>query len=328
MRVVTVAQMRAIETEAERRFGLDGPTLMSHAGADAAQLAANWLGGTVVETRWLMLIGPGNNGGDGVVMARHLASNGAHVTLLDWKTQRLQEWDDAGVIATDAPATAAALTTAIAQADVIVDALLGIGHSRPLDDAMIALNKLIRTAHVRHKGHPHIIALDVPSGINADTGAVDVGTLAADVTITLAAPKIGLLCYPAAAYVGELLVGSIGLPDEMDLGGIAEMTTPEMVTDALPERPVASHKGTYGKVVVLAGSPAFPGAALLVATAAGRIGAGLVTIATTEALAASYVGTLPEATYILLADNPATRARAIIDGVRASGSDAIAIGPG
>ncbi|HKD77369.1 MAG TPA: NAD(P)H-hydrate epimerase, partial [Ktedonobacterales bacterium] len=328
MRVVTVEQMRAIEAEAERRYGLDGPALMAHAGASAAAIAREWLGGTVLDTRWLMLVGPGNNGGDALVMARHLVSDGAAVTLFDWKAQQLQQLDEAGAVTTTVVADDEALTAAIAQSDVVVDALLGIGHSRPLSDSMIAVNKLVRSEYVRRKGRPRVVALDLPSGVNADTGAVDVGTLAADMTITLACPKIGLLCYPGAAYVGELHTGSIGLPDEMDLGGVAEQVMPEIVAAVLPERPANSHKGTYGKVIVLAGSPEFPGAALLAATAAGRIGAGLITIATTPALAASYVGTLPEAVYVLLPDDPIIRAQALIDGIRERDIDALVIGPG
>ncbi len=328
MRVVTVEQMRVIEAEAERRYGLDGPALMAHAGASAAAIAREWLGGSVLDTRWLMLVGPGNNGGDARVMTSHLMNNGATVTLFDWKAQQLQQLDEAGAVTTTADADDEALVAAIAEADVVVDALLGIGHSRPLSDSMIAVNKLVRSEYMRRKGRPRVIALDLPSGVNADTGAVDVGALAADMTITLACPKIGLLCYPGAAYVGELHTGSIGLPNEMDLGGVAEQITPEMIAELLPARPTDSHKGTYGKAAVLAGSPEFPGAALLAATAAGRIGAGLVTIATTPALATGYVGTLPEAVYILLPDDPIARAQAVIDGIREREIDALAIGPG
>src|SRR5215475_10685068 len=110
MRVVTVEQMRAIEAEAERRYGLDGPALMAHAGASAAAIAREWLGGTVLDTRWLMLIGPGNNGGDGRVMAGHLVNDGATVTLFDWKAQQLQQLDEGGAVTTTTAADSETLS--------------------------------------------------------------------------------------------------------------------------------------------------------------------------------------------------------------------------
>lgn len=318
MRVVTVEQMRSIEAEAEQRFGLDGPALMAFAGRSAAEIAAEWFGGDVAATRWLVLVGPGNNGGDGRVMAGHLAQRGAEVALFDWRTRRLT--DAAGADRGDD------LAAALADTDVVVDAWLGIGHTRPLSPAMVALNDLVRAAQARRHGPPQVIGLDAPSGVDCDSGAVDPGTLAANLTITLACPKIGLLLAPALAVVGDLRIGSIGLPDAMDLPGVAVMITPPMVAPLLPPRPLESNKGTFGKALIVAGSPSYPGAAVLAATAALRAGAGLVTIATTPALAAAYIGALPEVTFVLLPDDPAARAAAIVDAAREY--TAIVLGPG
>ncbi len=318
MRVVTVEQMRAIEAAAEHEYGMDGPTLMAAAGASAAETAAKWLGSDLPGTTWLLLIGPGNNGGDGRVMARHLAAQGAEVMLFDWKANQLTNRDGQ-------PLTGQ-LDDVIARADVVVDALLGTGHSRPLDQTMVALNDRVRAAIRTRHGTPHVIALDVPSGIDSDSGAADQGVLAADLTITLACPKIGLFFYPAMDFVGDLRVGSIGLNPAQDLGGLAEWMTPAMVSALVPPRPNDGFKGSFGKVLAVAGSPRFPGAALLTATAAYRAGAGLVTLATIPALTAAYVAGLPEAVYALLPDEVWQRAEMIIDAAR--GAQSVLIGPG
>jgi NAD(P)H-hydrate epimerase len=324
MRIVTVEQMRAIEAAAEHEYGLSGPALMAVAGKSAADTARAWLGGDIRGTRFLMLIGPGNNGGDGNIMAQHLIEAGAEVVAFDWQTRELHARSTSLTVPDwHAPE---ALAQVLPQIDVVVDAFLGIGVTRPLSDAMAAINQLVRDERLRRGDAPRIIAIDLPSGMDGDTGAVSAGTLAADLTITLGAPKIGLFWYPGAAYLGELRVGGIGLPAAMAWDGVAEMVTPNDVTTLLPGRPDESNKGTYGKTLIVAGSPRFPGAALMAATAAARSGAGLVTIATTPALAALYVAALPEATYALLPDDPADRAKAIL--AAASTVNALLIGPG
>lgn len=324
MRIVTVAQMRGIESAAETHYGLDGPKLMAVAGRSMAEITRDWLGGAVHGTRFLILIGPGNNGGDGRVMAEALLAWGAEVAFFDWKTRILEPGNrTTAIVDWTAPD---ALDRLLAQTDVVVDALLGIGVSRPLSDEMQVLTRRVRDARLRRGNAPQIVALDLPSGMNADTGEVSVGTLAADLTVTLGAPKIGLFWYPAAAYLGDLRVGGIGLPPEMVLDGVAEMVTPAAMRAILPPRQPDANKGTFGKVLVVAGSPRFPGAALLCATGATRSGAGLVTIATMPARALAYVAGLPEATYALLPDDPQACAQAIL--AAALLVDAVVIGPG
>jgi ADP-dependent NAD(P)H-hydrate dehydratase / NAD(P)H-hydrate epimerase len=324
MRIVTVEQMRAIEAEAEQRYGLTGPILMKQAGASAAEIAREWIGDGLADMNWLLLVGPGNNGGDARVMAEHLSAMGALITLYEWKTQRLTLPDSTTISLSNAEDPR--LVEIIKEADCVVDAFLGIGHSRPLSDSMIAVNKLVRAVRMQQGDHPRIIALDTTSGLNANTGAVDPGTLAADITITLAAPKIGLFWFPGVAYTGEIRVGSIGLPDEMELKGMAEMIDPPLIASYLPQRPLDSNKGTYGKTLIVAGSPQFPGAALLAATAAGRSGAGLITIAAQQSQIPGYVGALPEATYVVLSNSFAKNAAMLLAAARKV--DAMLIGPG
>ena len=141
---------------------------------------------------------------------------------------------------------------------------------------------LVQAERERRPGGLIVLAVDLPSGLNADTGAVDEGTIVADLTVTLAFPKTGLYLFPGAALAGELEVGSIGLPDEMTIPLGLEVMDAPLIRQALPARPLESNKGTYGKVMLLAGSPQYVGAGLLAASAAGRIGAGLMTLATTQ----------------------------------------------
>ena len=196
---------------------------------------------------------------------------------------------------------------ALASADIVVDALLGTGHARPLAPTMRQALALVQAERERRPGGLIVLAVDLPSGLNADTGAVDEGTIAADLTVTLAFPKTGLYLFPGAALVGELEVGSIGLPDEMSIPPGMEVMDAPLVRPSLPARPLESNKGTYGKAMILAGSPQYVGAAFLAASAAGRIGAGLITIATTRELSHVYASSLVEATYCLL---PAARREA------------------
>jgi NAD(P)H-hydrate epimerase len=147
--------------------------------------------------------------------------------------------------------------------------------------------------------------------------------------VTLAFPKIGLYLFPGAALVGELEVGSIGLPEDMAIPSGMELLDAPLIRPSLPVRLLESNKGTYGKAMILAGSPQYIGAAVLAASAAGRIGAGLITIATTRELSHVYASSLVEATYCLLPPldaKPQERARVLLDALR--GYRALVVGPG
>jgi NAD(P)H-hydrate epimerase len=327
MRVVTVEEMRTIEQRAEEEYGLTSPILMEHAGRSVAEILREELGGSVAEREVLVLAGPGNNGGDGRVMARRLSEWGAHVTVYAWKERRL-EIDARYIPVGD---DLAAVREAIRRADVVAVALLGTGHSRPLDPSMARLLDLVRAERASRSGRaaPLVLAVDLPSGLYADTGAVDDGTLAADLTVTLAFPKVGLFLFPGAEYVGRLGVGGIGLPAEMTISTSLELIDADVVRPLLPLRPLDSNKGTFGKVMIVAGSGLFIGAAYLAAASAARTGAGLVTLATTVERAPFYAMRLPEATYHLLPAEdtpPEQRAHSILEALE--GYHALVVGPG
>jgi hydroxyethylthiazole kinase-like uncharacterized protein yjeF len=325
MRVVSVAEMREIERRAEAEYGLTSPMLMERAGQSVAEILRSHAGGDGRDLDVLILVGPGNNGGDGRVMGRYLAEWGARVTSFVWKENILERAGQA-IPAGD---QLAALREALGSADIVVDAFLGTGHARPLAPMMREALALTQAERERRLGSLIVLAVDLPSGLNADTGAVDDGSIAADLTVTLAFPKIGLYLFPGAALVGELEVGSIGLPEEMPIAPGMEVLDAPMVRHSLPARPLESNKGTFGKAMILAGSPQYVGAAYLAASAAGRIGAGLITIATTRDLVPVYASCVVEATYCLLPPldaKPQERARVLFDALR--GYRALVVGPG
>lgn len=324
MKVVTVERMRAIERQAGDDYGLTSEILMANAGRGIAEIVRGAVGGDLSGMAVLVLVGPGNNGGDGRVAAQHLAEAGAQLGLFVWKDRQLLVAGKEIPVEDDLET----LRPVLEQTDVVLDALLGTGHARPLDPLMRQVLALVDAERARRPALV-VAAVDLPSGLDADTGAADPGTLRADLTITLAFPKVGMFIFPGAGTVGELVVGPIGLPEGMAGDVSLEMLDGGLARTLLPARPLESNKGTYGKVMVLAGSPPYPGSAYLAATAAGRAGAGLVTLAVTTEMAAIYAVKLSETTFRLLppASAPAAeRARVLLDGL--DGYSSLLVGPG
>ena len=326
MHIVTVAEMRELEAQAERQYGLTSHVLMENAGKSAADILAQYIRQqrSLEDLNVLFLIGPGNNGGDGLVVARYLQQWGARVSLYHWKEQQLI------VHGREIPEreTQAALGTAILDAEYIIDAVLGTGRSRPLPED---LRTLLHRVRQQRENRPslRIVAIDLPTGLNADTGEVDPGTIPADITITLACPKQGFFFFPGRAYLGELYVGDIGLPPAMEQHLQTEMLTGPLVDTLLPQRPLNSNKGTFGKVMLLCGSLPYPGSAYLAGSAAGRIGAGLVTLAVTEQMLPIYASSLHETTFVILPDEQAGSIERVTTLLKhLEGYRALLIGPG
>jgi len=326
MHIVTVAEMRELEARAEREYGLTSHILMENAGKSAADILAQYIRQQrpLEGLNVLFLIGPGNNGGDGLVVARYLEQWGANVSLYRWKEQ------DLIVHGREIPVweMEATLSAALLSAEYIIDAVLGTGRSRPLPDDLRTLLGRVRQQR-ESRDSLRIVAIDLPTGLNADTGEVDHGTIPADLTITLACPKQGFFFFPGRAYIGELFVGDIGLPPEMEQHLQTEMLTGALVDTFLPQRPLDSNKGTFGKVMLLSGSLPYPGSAFLAGSAAGRIGAGLVTLAITEQMLHIYASSLHEATYVILPEEQAgsiERVNTLLKHLE--GYRALLIGPG
>src|SRR2546421_7992112 len=297
MHIVTVAEMRELELRAEREYGLTSQILMENAGRSAAEILAQHIQHqrAVTDLEFLILVGPGNNGGDGLVMGRYLEKWGGLVSLYRWKEQRLT------IDGEDVPEkdTQEKLDEKFQRASYMLDALLGTGVSRLLPESMRSLLGRVRQEREK-RDSLRVVAVDLPTGMNADTGEVDPGTIPADITITLACPKQGFFFFPGREYKGNLYVGDIGLPAELEEHLQTEMLTGALVKKMLPKRPLDSNKGTFGKVMLLCGSPPYPGSAFLAGNGAGRVGAGLITLAVTEEMLPIYAGAFHEATFVLL----------------------------
>ena len=289
MKVVTAAEMAAIE-QASERAGVATDALMENAGLAVAQLARELLGGAVAGKRILTLAGPGNNGADGLVAARHLRRWGAESVCYlaagrpaaDPKLRRARDYAVAVYRIEDDPGLHL-LERLLAQSELVIDAVLGTGASRPLSGALREV--MLRVAAAAQSGR-RLLALDLPTGLNADSGAVDAACPSAAVTAALGYPKAGLLRFPGAGYAGRLRVLDIGippgLPEEAAVG--LELLTPEWVAQRLPPRPPEAHKGTFGHALIIAGSRRYVGAAYLAAQAAVRSGAGLTTLASPQSV--------------------------------------------
>ena len=326
MHIVTVAEMRELEAQAEHQYGLTSAILMNNAGKSAADIFEQHLAPhqSIDGLEVLFLIGPGNNGGDGMVMSRHLKESGAIVHHYHWKEHKLiangQEISSAE--------TEAKLKALIQSTDYIIDALLGTGRSRPLPEDMRELLARVRQEREQHASL-RIVAIDLPTGLNADTGEVDPGTIPADMTITLACPKLGFFFFPGRDYIGDLHIGDIGFPAKLEQHLQTEMITDKQVHALLPDRPLNSNKGTFGRVILFCGSPPYPGSAYLAGVAAARVGGGLITLAVTDNMLPIYASSFHEATFVILpAEETESFERALALTNHLQNYRALLIGPG
>src|SRR5262245_16771888 len=274
--------MRAVDARAIQTLGIPGPRLMENAGRAAADLIATTFA-PIRGKRVVIVCGKGNNGGDGFVVARRLAARGARVQALLVASRSAVTGDAAVALGrwrgrveeiTDDTALTA-LSAALARADVIVDALLGTGLTGPVRGLTGRAIEAVNAA-----GRP-VVSLDLPSGLGSDNGVLLGGTVQAGLTATFVGLKRSLLLYPAAAAAGRVAVLDIGIPRDEAARDITTFLVEEAdVRTHFPPRPADAHKGSYGHLLILAGSAGKTGAAALAGRASLRSGAGLCTIAT------------------------------------------------
>jgi len=326
MKLVTVSQMRALEQRADAS-GNSYAMLMERAGISSAQAIMERFAAR--DQQILALIGPGNNGGDGLVCARALRDAGARVGLYLWR--RVPAPDDVNWAAcmqrgipykrAEEDTAFAELRAALAQTFILIDALLGVGIARPIEGALRDLLQIVRAARANSvspspslrsfappparphsQPRPYTVAIDLPTGLDPDTGALDAAALSADLTVTFAFPKIGQFAFPGADAVGELVIADIGIPeawaDEINL----TVAAPNEMRALLPVRPRNANKGTFGKAMLACGSVHYTGAPVLAARAASRVGAGLVTLTLPETLQPIIASKIDEATFLPLPD--------------------------
>jgi NAD(P)H-hydrate epimerase len=301
MRVLNTQQMREADRQTIDEVGIPSIVLMENAGRQAVaamEAAFDDLGSSHVG----VLCGRGNNGGDGFVVARTLAQRGIEATVFllgsvaDVRGDARTNLEILGRVGV----TVVEVTTAqewelhfteVSECELIVDAIVGTGFHGPLTGLLETV-----VADVNGLGVP-VVAIDLPTGVSADSHEVDGEAIEASMTVTLAAPKIPLILPPADAYGGDLVIADIGIPasviDEID-GPWLELLTRERMRELVPVRAADSHKGDFGRVLVIAGSVGRTGAAHLAALGALKSGAGLVTVATPRSCLPTIAMMMPE----------------------------------
>jgi NAD(P)H-hydrate epimerase len=282
LRALTARQSLAVEQRAVSDAGISLAALMRSAGSAVAEELA----GRVADGDVVVLAGPGNNGGDGWVAARELHAMGRRVRVLSSRSP-----DALSGVAAEAAQTAieAGVSWAVPAgllgrddlgAGVVVDALLGTGSELPLRDPVRAWCAAVNECDA------FVLSVDGPSGVDLDTGDCDDDAVRADCTVTFTMPKRGLLLYPGAGSTGELVVADIGIPHALaQVEDAPEVWLAREYADMLPWPAADAHKNQRGRVLIVAGSGFYPGAAVLAARGAQRAGAGYVTLAVPEPVA-------------------------------------------
>ncbi len=283
MELLRAAEMKRADERAIGELGIPGVVLMENAGIKVFEEIVKL--GPQKSNKFVIVCGGGNNGGDGFVVARHLASTGAEVIVLALVAKEKYQ-GDAAVNLQMLTHTSTSIYHILKETDLflvdssfkgtslVVDAIFGIGLSREVR----GLHKEVINKINSFSGK--VVSVDIPSGINADTGEIMAVAVKASLTVTFAFPKRGLYLYPGRNYCGKIKTVNIFIPSFLgeEEGGNTYLVTGEKVASLLPIRLGDGHKGSYGRVFVLAGAPGYTGAAYLTSMAAQRSGAGLVTL--------------------------------------------------
>ncbi len=337
MKIALADEMKKIDKRAIEEYGVPEILLMENAGREVAVAFEEYLGG-VSGKRICVLAGSGNNGGDAFVAARHLMNHGAQISIFlvgspahltksaalnrdiiikmgvvvhVLETER--DWDK--------------LQVTLRFVDGVVDGILGTGFQGSLRDAAARVVRMVNS-----HGKP-VVAVDIPTGVEADTGNVSPEAIRADLTVTFGLPKFGHMICPGETATGKLLVDDIGIPKVLLEDDTIRQTYLDDVTVApvLLPRPLDAHKGSCGRILVIAGSRGMTGAAALAASAVLRSGAGVAVLALPRSLQEMMAGKLTEVMTKPLpeTDEGAIDIAALDEALAlAEGFDAVLIGPG
>jgi len=337
MRLARAADIRRLDERAEREFGIPRILLMENAGLSVV-LAMERVFGSLEGKRVVVFCGKGGNGGDGMCAARHLVSHGAEIVVglvgsreeLEGETKSNHAiLDRMGMTPrevkgdSDLPWVSAAASAS----DFVIDALLGTGSRLPVTGIM---SRIIRA--VNACGKP-VVSVDIPSGLDCDTGKLPGDSIVATLTVTLALPKRGQVLHPGTMCIGKLVTADLTMPPALlnDPGICANVLLPEEVVQLMPRRSPQAHKYDAGRVLIIAGSRSMTGAAILSGSAALAGGAGMVYLAVPASAAVLLHGRVPELIIRPQADTPAGNLSeaAVEDLLAASGQmQAVALGPG
>lgn len=337
MKILTSEQMKEIDRQAIEEFAIPGIVLMENAGrAIFEEIVGRFP--LLKRQRIIIVAGKGNNGGDGFAVSRYLAESGVIPAVYLVGKKGEVKGDSAVNLAMASrlgieikeitvESDLAEFRTALNRATIIVDALFGTGLVRPLTGLYVSIIEAINSVNA------YVVSIDIPSGLSSDTFEVKGPAVKADLTVTLAAPKIAHIFPPASELVGELVVRPIGIPEHL-------FEKPELKVELVDKmslfrffgpRARDTHKGTYGHLLIVAGSVGKTGAASLCGKAALRMGAGLVTVATAKSALPVVARSMPELMTEPLPETPAktiayealTRVLSLL-----KGKDGLVIGPG
>ena len=302
MKILTAAQMGEVNRLTTERYRIPSLLLMENAGRSVVDELEKACPG-LQQKRIVILCGRGNNGGDGFVVARYLALRGANPSVALFsdpgklRGDAKVNWDIVqamGLPVHILPTVAAARACLrkLPFPDVVVDALFGTGLSKPIDSNFSPVVKWINSVSSR----AFIAAVDIPSGIFADSQSIPGPAVRADLTVTFSALKLAHVVPPASDMAGKVILVPIGSPAELfeNPGYVLNLVDESQVRRTLPQRVRDGHKGTFGHVYIVAGSRGKSGAALMTGFAALRSGAGLATLWAPESLQKDLVGTFPE----------------------------------
>jgi hydroxyethylthiazole kinase-like uncharacterized protein yjeF len=333
MKVFTAEEMKEIDRKTIEDYGIPGVVLMEMAGLVVSSKIKELVG----RKRVLVVSGSGNNGGDGLVVARNLHNEGWDIRVFlaarpeDLKGDALIQYKAAVNFGVNIQPIIELLTnysSLIARHSIIVDALLGTGLNKNVTGILSDVIRLI------NKSKRPVFSVDIPSGISSDNGQVMGEAVKAEYTVTFGLPKRGHLLYPGAEYSGKLFIEDIGFPEELIRSEKCnvELLEKNVVSALIHERHKYSHKGDYGHVLVVAGSKGKTGASLMAARACLRTGAGLVTIGVPESLADIFQSRVTEEMTLILPDKgdgtlSEKASNKILDFLNKT-ADLLAIGPG
>lgn len=289
MKIVSGERMAEIDRQAMNEYGIPGLVLMENAGLQVVNMVTH-IRPQVQDSKIVVLCGRGNNGGDGFVIVRHLLRLGYRVET--WALAEVSQYNgDARVnydillkhgfeVSIVDEIEPVVYLRNLDKNDLIVDALLGTGLKREVSDPLAGIIRAV------NESPAEVLSVDIPSGISADNGQVMGSGVKADYTVTFALPKKGLFLFPGADYCGKIKIVDIGIPKVLTAADdIREnLITSNLVGSLLPGRISNGHKGTYGRALILAGSPGMTGAAVLAGESALRGGAGLVYLGAAEEL--------------------------------------------
>ena len=269
MKICTVAKMRASDREASEKYGIPGIVLMENAAISCVKEIIGFDSFTV-------LCGKGNNAGDGFAIARHLINAGKTVKIYlllggDFSGDALTNFKILQNMQVRFYDLSDGLKNDIIESDCVIDAIFGTGIHGEMAENILNVFDMVNSSA------KYVLSVDVPSGIDADSGKVFKNAVKADKTVTFAAYKRGLLLFPAADFAGEIKLCDISIPKEVFSDVKLEITDAKKMRALMPKRSKNTHKGDYGKILIIGGSEGMAGAVCLAARAAFMTGAGLVT---------------------------------------------------